>query len=456
MKDFRQYMIAGKRGHLIGIGGVSMSPLAEVLQGMGLKISGSDINESENVERLREKGIEIILGHHSETITPDIDFIVRTAAVHDDNPEIASAHARGIPVFERTEAWGAIMRDYRNALCISGTHGKTTTTSMSTHILMAAQKDPTVMIGGTLPLLHAGHRVGCGDTIVMESCEYCNSFLNFYPTVAVILDIEEDHLDFFKDLDDIKNSFREFASHVPDDGTIIANLEDENTMDALRPLGRKIMTFGLTDRADVCARNIVQLGTKSEFDIIYRGKVFTHVTIHVPGIHNVKNALAASAAAITLGCGPLAVKYGLAGFNGAGRRFEFKGKYNGADVYDDYAHHPGELKVLLDTVETLGYKRTIVVFQPHTYSRTKALFNDFVTQLRRPDMTILAEIYAAREKNTIGISSKDISDLIRNSMYFDSFDEILKTLRWTAAPGDIILTVGAGDIYKVGEQLIGK
>lgn len=456
MEDFRQYMAPGRRGHLIGIGGVSMSPLAEVLQGMGLRISGSDINESENVEHLREKGIKVVIGHHSETVTPEIEFVVRTAAVHDDNPEIASARAQGIPVFERTEAWGAIMRDYKNALCISGTHGKTTTTSMSTHILMAAQKDPTVMIGGTLPLLHAGHRVGCGDTIVMESCEYCNSFLNFFPTVAVILDIEEDHLDFFRDLDDIKQSFREFASHVPESGTIIANLEDKNTMDALQPLGRKIVTFGLTDRADVWARNVKQLGTQSEFDIMYLGKKFTHVTIHVPGIHNVKNALAASAAAITLGCGPLAVQYGLAGFNGAGRRFEFKGKFNGADVYDDYAHHPGELKALLDTVETLDYKRTIVVFQPHTYSRTKALFDDFVEQLRRPDMTILAEIYAAREQNTIGISSRDISDRIRNSMYFDSFDEIEKTLRWTAAPGDIILTVGAGDIYKVGERLVSK
>ncbi len=456
MKDFRKYMEPGKRGHLIGIGGVSMSPLAEVLRGMGLVISGSDINDSENVEHLRGLGIEVVIGHHSETITPDMDFVVRTAAVHDDNPEIEAARARGIPVFERTEAWGAIMRDYKNALCISGTHGKTTTTSMSTHILMASQMDPTVMIGGTLPLLHAGHRVGKGDTIVMESCEYCNSFLNFYPTVAVILDIEEDHLDFFKDLNDIQNSFREFASHVPENGTIIANMDDKNTMDALLPLGRKLMTFGMTDKADVWPRGIVQLGTQSEFDIMYHGKKFTHVTIHVPGVHNIKNALAASAAAITLGCGPLAVRYGLAAFNGAGRRFEFKGKYNGADVYDDYAHHPGELKVLLDTVESLGYKRTIVVFQPHTYTRTKALFDDFVRQLRRPDMTILAEIYAAREQNTIGISSRDISDQIDNSMYFDSFDEIIKTLRWAAAPGDIILTVGAGDIYKVGERLLSE
>ena len=456
MNDFSKYMAAGTRGYLIGIGGVSMSPLAEVLSGMGIHISGTDISEGDNVLNLREKGIQVNIGHRAENITDDISFVVRTAAVHDDNPEIAEARRRGIPVFERTEAWGAIMLDYKNALCISGTHGKTTTTSMSTHILMAAQADPTVMIGGTLPLLHAGHRVGSGDTIIMESCEYCNSFLNFYPTVAVILDIEADHLDFFKDLDDIKNSFREFASHVPETGTIIANMDDENTMDALAPLGRELMTFGLTDKADVWAKNIVQLGTQSDFDIMYHGRKFTHVTIHVPGLHNVKNALAATAAAITLGCGPLAVRYGLAAFNGAGRRFEYKGKFNGADIYDDYAHHPGELKVLLDAVEPLGYKRTIVVFQPHTYSRTKALFDDFVEQLRRPDMTILAEIYAAREKNTIGISSRDISREIPNSMEFDDFDEIVKTLRWTAAPGDIILTVGAGDIYKVGERLLGK
>ena len=456
MKDFKQYMVSGCRGHLIGIGGVSMSPLAEVLRGMGLQISGSDINEGENVAHLRALGIDVVMGHHAETITPALDFVVRTAAVHDDNPEVAAARAQGIPVFERTEAWGAIMKDYKNALCISGTHGKTTTTSMSTHILMAAEMAPTVMIGGTLPLLHAGHRVGAGDTIVMESCEYCNSFLNFYPTIAVVLDIEADHLDFFKDLEDVKKSFREFASHVPENGKIIANMDDENTMDALRPLGREIMTFGMTDKADVWPRNIVSVGTQTDFDIMYHDALFTHVSIHVPGIHNVKNALAASAAAICLGCGPLAVRYGLGAFNGAGRRFEFKGKFNGADVYDDYAHHPGELKALLDTVEGLGYKRTVVVFQPHTYSRTKALFDDFVEQLRRPDMTILAEIYAAREQNTIGISSKDISDRIDNSMYFDSFDEILKTLRWTAAPGDIILTVGAGDIYKVGERLISE
>ena len=456
MNRFSQYIRPGTRGHLIGIGGVSMSPLAEVLSGMGLSIQGSDIRDGDNIEHLREKQIRVLIGHRAENIGNDTDFIIRTAAVHDDNPEVAEARRRGIPVFERTEAWGAIMQDYKNAVCISGTHGKTTTTSMMTHILMAAQKDPTVMIGGTLPLLHAGHRVGEGDTIVMESCEYCNSFLNFYPTIAVILDIDADHLDFFKDIEDIKRSFREFASHVPEDGHIIVNLDDANTMDAISPLGRELMTFGLSESADVYAKNIRQLGVHTDFDVFYRGKRFTHVTLHVPGIHNVYNALAASAAAICLNIRPVAVEYGLGAFHGAGRRFEFKGKYNGADVYDDYAHHPGELKALLDATEGLGYKRRIVVFQPHTYSRTKALFADFVEQLRRPDMTILAEIYAAREQNTIGISSRDMVPQIPNSMYFDSFDKILTALQWTASPGDLILTVGAGDIYKLGEQLVEK
>lgn len=452
---FEKFLRANKRGHLIGIGGVSMSPLAEVLAGMGLVIKGSDMNDSGTVKHLQSLGIGVSIGHRAENITEDLDFVVRTAAVHDDNCEIVKAKELGIPVFERTQAWGAIMRDYKNALCISGTHGKTTTTSMCTHILMAAEKDPTVMIGGTLPLLHAGHRVGRGNTIVMESCEYYNSFLSFFPTIAVILDIEADHLDFFKDLDDIKTSFRKFAALVPADGTIIANADDENTMDALAPLGRELLTFGMTPNADVYAENVVRVGAQSEFDAMYRGELFTHISLRVPGEHNIKNALAATAAAIALGINGNAVKYGLAAFTGTGRRFEFKGKFNGADVYDDYAHHPGELKALLDAIEPMGYNRKIVVFQPHTYSRTHALFDDFVEQLKRPDVTYLAEIYAAREQNTIGISSADLAKRIPNSLFFDSLEELEKTLRFTAAPGDIILTVGAGDIYKIGDSLVG-
>lgn len=454
MESFSDYYWAGRRGHLIGVGGVSMSPLAEVLSDAGLVITGSDMKESVNTDHLQAKGIRVFIGQSPDNIPADAEFVVRTAAARDDNVEVAEARRRGLPVFERTQAWGAIMKDYRNSLCIAGTHGKTTTTSMCTHILMAAERDPTVMIGGTLPLLHANHRVGMGDTIVMEACEYYNSFHSFSPTVAVILNIEEDHLDFFKDLEDIKASFRKFASLVPPSGFIVANAEDENTVDALRPLDRDIFTFGLHKGADVYADNIQRHGAETEFDVIYCEEVFTHVNLRVPGDHNIKNALAASAAAICLGCSSAAVRYGLAGFAGANRRFEFKGKFNGADVYDDYAHHPRELQVLLDAVEPLGYRRIIVVFQPHTYSRTKAFFKEFVEQLRRPDFCYLAEIYAARENNTLGISSADLARELPNGIFFPDNTELEKTLRAVASPGDIILTVGAGDVYRIGEKLL--
>ena len=456
MIEFDNFLSPGRKGHLIGIGGVSMSSLAEVLKGMGITVTGSDINEGRNVDELRANGFTVHIGHRAENISDDIEFVVRTAAAHDDNPEIVAAHARGIPVFERTQAWGAISKDYQNALCISGTHGKTTTTSMCTHINMAADRDPTVMIGGTLPLLHSGHRVGHGNTIIMEACEYYNSFLSFHPTIAVILNIEADHLDFFKDLDDIKRSFRTFAERTSEDGTVIVNLDDPNAMEAIEGIDRHIMTFGLTPKADVYAKNISYLGENSQFDIYYHGRKYTDVTLHVPGEHNVKNALAAAAASICLGIRPNAVKYGLAGFNGAGRRFELKGKFNGADVYDDYAHHPGELRALLDMVETLNYKRTVVVFQPHTYTRTAALFDDFIAQLRRPDVVLLAEIFAAREKNTIGISSSQLAEQIPGANFYPGFDGLENALRSLAQPGDIILTVGAGDVYRIGERLVAE
>lgn len=452
---FENYMSPGRKGHLIGIGGVSMSSLAEVLHGMGIVITGSDVNEANpNVSTLRSKGIEVLIGHLAGNISEDMDFVVRTAAVHDDNPEIMRAKELGIPVFERTEAWGAISRDYTNALCFSGTHGKTTTTSMCTHILMAAEKDPTVMIGGTLPLIKAGHRVGRGNTIIMEACEYYNSFLSLHPTAAIILNVEADHLDFFKDLDDVKKSFREFALRVPEDGYVVANYDDANTMDTIKGIDRKVITFGLDERADVYAANIRYKGANSHFDIMYNGRFFTDVTLHVPGLHNIKNALAATAACICVGVRPTSVKYGLAGFTGAGRRFEFKGKFNGADVYDDYAHHPGELKVLLDTVEKLNYKRIILCFQPHTYTRTAAFFDDFVEQLRRPEVLLLAEIFAAREQNTIGISSASIAQKIPGALFFPSFGELENVLRRIAQPGDIILTVGAGNVYRIGEDIV--
>ena len=450
--DIHDYIAPGRRAHLVGIGGVSMSPLAEVLHKAGMVITGSDMKESATVEHLRSLGIPVAIGHRAENLG-DAELVIRTAAVHDSNPEIAAARAAGVPVFERAQAWGAIMRGYKNALCISGTHGKTTTTSMCTHIIMAAQMDPTVMIGGTLPLLGSGYRVGHGDTIILESCEYCNSFLSFFPTVAVILNIEADHLDFFKDLDDVERSFRAFADRVPENGLIVANADDANTMRTLAGEKRPVLTFGL-EQGDVHAAGLVWDRGLPSFDIIYRGEHFTHVDLHVPGEHNVKNALAAAAAAIALAVEPRAVSDGLAAFRGAGRRFEHKGSCNGAEVYDDYAHHPGELQALLSAARTLGYERIICAFQPHTYSRTKALFDDFVRVLKEPDVTILAEIFAAREVNDIGISSKDLADRIPGSEYYTTLPEVTARLRELARPGDLILTVGAGDIYTVGEALV--
>ncbi len=453
-KDIFACLVPGKRVHMAGIGGVSMSPLAEVLLGMGLKVQGSDMNDGPAVAHLRALGIPVAIGHAADNLG-ECDFVIRTAAIHNDNPEISGAVTRGIPVFERAQAWGAIMRGYKNALCISGTHGKTTTTSMATHIFMAAQKDPTVMIGGTLALLHAGYRVGKGDTIIAESCEYCNSFLSFFPTVAVILNVEADHLDFFKDLADVERSFRRFAELVPAGGHVVANRDDPGVRETLAGYTGSLFTFSEHDGAAHChAENLVWKDGLPAFDIVCMGEVYAHAALGVGGEHNVMNALAAASAAYLLGIGGDAVARGLATFKGAGRRFEYKGSFRGADVYDDYAHHPGELHALLAMAKSLPYKRIVCAFQPHTYTRTKALFDDFVRELRVPDVLVLAEIYAAREQNDLGISSMDLCREIPGAVYCPTLDRVTAALAELARPGDLILTVGAGDIYKAGEKLL--
>lgn len=450
--QMQEYIKPGRRAHLVGIGGVSMSPLAEVLLGNGMHITGSDVQEGAAVQRLRGLGISVVIGHREEGIG-DAEMVIRTAAVHDDNPEIRAARGRGLPVFERAEVWGLIMRQYHNALCVAGTHGKTTTTSMCTHIAMAASVDPTVMIGGTLPVLGTGHRVGKGETIILESCEYCNSFLSFFPTIAVILNIDPDHLDFFKDLADIQQSFLRFARLVPKDGLVIANAEDENTMSLLDGKDLPLLTFGV-ETGDVHSKNLTWRKGLPEFDVVYQGQTVAHVAMQVPGLHNVKNALAAAAAALALRLPASAIERGLAEFIGAGRRFEYKGSVKGAEVYDDYAHHPSELRALLDTAQDLGYQRLICAFQPHTYTRTRAFLDDFAKELCRPDVTLLAEIYAAREQNQVGVSSAELAAAVPGAQVLPTLPALTQTLYEMARPGDLILTVGAGDIYQVGERLV--
>lgn len=449
-KKISKYLVPGRHVHLVGIGGVSMRPLGLVLKGMGMVVTGSDMSASVSTQELENQGIPVAIGHHAENIA-GADCIIRTAAAHNDNPEIAAARAAGIPVFERAQAWGEIMKSYKNAICISGTHGKTTTTAMMTHILMEANLDPTVMIGGYLPLLHAGHRVGHGDTILLESCEYCDSFLNFFPTLAVILNVEADHLDYFKDLEDIQKSFHQFASLAT--FGVIANGDDPHTVSAMQ--GINYVSFGLGEQNRIHAANMHP--DWQHFDVICDGEYYCHLDMGVLGKHNALNALAAAAAAWMMGIPGEAVSHGLESFHGAGRRMEFKGKFQGADVYDDYAHHPDELSATVSAVRSaMPGRRIVLAFQPHTYTRTKALFDDFVRELKKPDVVILSEIYAARERNAIGISSLDLAKQIPGAVYCETLPEVTDQLRKIVREGDVVITMGAGDIFRAGDALFEK
>ena len=449
-KKIAKFLTPGRHVHLVGIGGVSMRPLGLVLKGMGMEVTGSDMSASAGTEELERQGIPVAIGHHAENIE-GADCIIRTAAAHNDNPEIAAARAAGIPVFERAQAWGEIMKSYKNAICISGTHGKTTTTSMMTHILMEANLDPTVMIGGYLPLLHASHRVGRGDTILLESCEYCDSFLNFFPTLAVVLNVEAEHLDYFKDLADIQKSFHKFAELAT--FGVVANGDDPHTVQAMQ--GIDYVSFGLSDTNRIHAANMCP--DWRHFDVICDGEFYCHLDMGVLGRHNAMNALAAAAASWMMGIPGEAVSGGLESFHGAGRRMEFKGKFNGADVYDDYAHHPDEVSATIAAVRaSMPGRRLVLAFQPHTYSRTKALFDDFVRELKKPDVVVLAEIYAARERNTIGISSAHVAEQIPGAVYCETLPEVTAYLRENVREGDVVITMGAGDIFRAGEALLNE
>ena len=453
-KPISDYLLPGKRAHLVGIGGVSMNSLAELLLSKGVPVSGSDRLRTDVTARLEALGASITYEHRPENVE-GASLIVRTAAVHDENPEIVRAHELGIPVMERAEAWGHIMRDYDNVVCLSGTHGKTTSTSMMTMMTIEAQMDPTVMVGSNLPAIGGTLRIGGKGYFVAESCEYTNSFLRFAPTISVILNVEEDHLDFFKDINDIIHSFHEFAELTPMNGLVVVNHDDPNAMRAVAHIDRRIRTFGTTPDADVYPTEVRDENGYYRFTVNIDGKEYAKVALSVPGRHNMLNALACCAAAEFLGVSSEAAEKGLNKFAGSSRRFQLVGRMpNGATVVDDYAHHPSEMKATLSTAKEMHFDRILCAFQPHTYTRTKALFPEFVDALKQCDQAILAPIYAAREQNTIGIYSSDIAKEVPGAVSFDTFDEIADYLRKNAGPNDLVLTMGAGNINTVGPMLI--
>ena len=458
MSDFslQSYVTDHKSIHLVGIGGVSMSALAELLLHLGAKVTGSDRAQSDVTDKLISLGAKITYAHLPENVE-GADLVIRTAAVHDDNPEIAHARELGIPVMERAQAWGSIMVAYRNAVCVAGTHGKTTTTSMLTLIGMQCGIDPTVMVGSNLPAIGGTLRIGAHDCFIAESCEYTNSFLSFHPTVAVILNVDADHLDFFKDIDDIIHSFHRFCELVPENGAIVVNHDSANALKAVAGIDRTCITFGSTPEADVYPENVTDRHGYYSFDVMHQGKLFTHVDLSVPGYHNMLNALASCAVCVFLGLDAAASAEGLKQFTGSSRRFQLTGHTAaGTMVIDDYAHHPTEMAATLKTAREMDYDRIICVFQPHTYSRTKALFDDFVRELKKPDVVVLAEIYAARERNTIGISSADLASEIPGAVYCETLPEVTAYLRENVREGDIVITMGAGDIFRAGEALLSE
>ena len=444
--------------HFIGIGGISMSGLACVLLNKGYKVSGSDPQSGPVTDSLAAKGARIYKGNLASNLDEVPDAVVYTAAIRPDNPELVRAKELEIPLLTRAELLGQIMKEYPASIGVSGTHGKTTVTSMLSHILINAGTDPTISVGGMLDKIGGNIRIGGGDIFLTEACEYTNSFLSLFPTMEIILNIEADHLDFFKDLDDIRHSFREYVRLLPKNGTLIINNSIRELSDITGCASCPFITYG--DGGDVCAVNTSAQDGVYSFDVCAPGRACDglHITLSVPGIHNVDNALAAIAAADALGVAADVTAASLKEFGGAKRRFQKKGTFNGAQIVDDYAHHPQEIAATLAAASAVARGRLRVIFQPHTYSRTKLLFDDFVKALCACDEAVIAKIYPARETDPLGMSAQLLSDAIAQagtpSCAFEDFDELTHYIKDTAQPGDLIMTMGAGDIYKVGDALL--
>lgn len=446
--------------YFIGIGGISMSGLAEVLLSEGFSVSGSDMRPSPLTEHLEEKGAKIYYGQSVSHLTDTVELVVYTAAIHADNAEYKDMQTRHLPSLTRAELLGQLMQNYRLPIAVSGTHGKTTTTSMISEVLLAADTDPTLSIGGILKSIHGNIRVGKSPYFVTEACEYTNSFLSLFPKIAIILNIEEDHMDFFHDLNEIRSSFRQFAEKLPEDGTLILNGEIEHPEELTAGLPCQVLRYGFTPDCDYYGDEITydELGHPT-FLLHRRDGRSASVTLAVPGQHNVSNALAVFALADLLKLPEEKVLHALKTFHGTDRRFEYKGTLGGITIIDDYAHHPTEITATLQAAKNYPHKRLCCVFQPHTYTRTKAFLKDFARALSLADEVILADIFAARETDTLGISSRDlqaeIEALGKRCLYFPTFDEIENYLLQNSINGDLLITMGAGDIVKVGEHLLG-
>lgn len=445
--------------HMIGIGGVSMSGIAAILKNFGFTVTGSDRTNSESVQSLIKKGIKVTIGHNLEDVSKS-DAVVFSAAIKQDDPEMLEARRLNIPTIERADFLGALTRCFKDTICISGTHGKTTTTSMVSLCFLEAMQDPSIQVGAFLKAIDGNYRVGNSEHFIIEACEYVESFLKFSPKTEIILNIDNDHLDYFKTFENIKNAFVKYVKLLPDNGILIVNGDDKNCLDLPQYTKAKTITYGISNKnTDFFAVNIVfDNDGFAEFDVYSHDEFFERIKLSVPGMHNVLNALSCIALCTEYGIDKKDIKSALLKFTGANRRFEFKGKVNGASIYDDYGHHPTEIVATAKSLMNKKYSKSWVVFQPHTYSRTKNLLNDFAKALLNFDNIIVLDIYAARENNTYGISSEDlvnkIKSLGKDAKYIPDFDTCVKYLKENVKENDIVMTLGAGTVTEIGPMLI--
>lgn len=454
MNGFNSNLLDGKtKLHFIGIGGSGMFPLVQILHTVGYEITGSDVGEGDIIDKEKALGIQVYRGHRAENVH-GAELVVYTAAILDGNPEIAEAQRLGIPCVERSVLLGYVANTYQHPICISGTHGKTTTTAMTTQVLLMAGRDPAAVIGGKLPLIDSYGRYGADREIVVEACEYHNTFLHLIPHTSVILNIDADHLEFFKNMENLKAAFRKFA--LLTEHLIIANIDDANTVEVAGSVDRQVRTIGIRQLADYRAVNIEEYRPSFfSFDMAVDGVRGVHIQLGVPGYHNIYNALAAYACAVSAGCTPEQCAEGIAAFRGAGRRFEFLGEVGGVTIADDYAHHPTELEATLKSAKEMDYKHVWAVFQPFTYSRTEMLLEDFARVLPIADHVVMTEIMGSRERaEDYAVRTKDLAAKIPGSVWFNTFDEVVEHVLAHAEPGDLVITLGCGDIYKAAKMMV--